>query len=112
VPNSGTDSLTQEDNWVKGMWVTITDGVNSETNQIASVDSATQLTMTTNLAHTYATGSVTGLNSQKYGILLYADTGGAVDSNSVIGNTIYGHTTAPMDTSLDANVQIGLNVTS
>jgi len=114
VPPHGDGYSNSSDtlNFFIGMNVTITDGVNTESNIIASIDSDTQFTMVNNLANTYAAGSVTGIASQKYGIIGIAATGGVLTSNTVVSNVLLGNATSPMDMSADTLVQISHNRTA
>lgn len=81
-------------------YVTISDSTpQSENNQIASIDSATQITMTTNLTNTYTTANsavVTGRASQKYGI---HENNSSNDYNTYIGNIASGNITNQISTS-------------
>lgn len=109
---SDTDLVSPSWGFVKGMTIALVDGATTENVVISSVDSETQLTLTTTLVNAYATSStVTGVASQKYGVAFVASSGGSVDDNLVSGNTMVGNTTSAMEVSADQNVRIGLNNT-
>jgi hypothetical protein len=99
--------------FVKGMNITLTDGVTNENAVIASVDSETQITVVTNLTNSYSTsGTVTARASQKYGIQYVTASSGTIDKTVVTGNMFIGNTSSAYDLSADTNVDFGHNITS
>ncbi len=85
--------------------ITITDGVNTETARINTIDSNTQITLQTNLVHTYlSTSTITGTATQQYGIKV-ADA--LCVNNLIYANQLHGNLTADFFSANTALVEWG-----